>query len=102
MKDITVEELKQKIDAGDKFYFIDVREPYEYAAENLEAVNIPLGNIPMKLEELREYEDQEIIIHCRSGARSGNAKQFMVQAGFKNVRNVLGGILEWKNKFPNK
>lgn len=98
MEDINVTQLKAKMDAGEDFYFVDVREPYEYEEQNLGAVNIPLGEIPQKIEELRAYEEKEIIIHCRSGARSGTAKQFLVQAGFKNVRNVLGGILDWNEK----
>lgn len=102
MEDINVTQLKEKIDNGDDFYFIDVREVYEYAEDNLEAVNIPLGEIPSKIEELRALNATEIIIHCRSGARSGTAKKFLEQAGFKNVRNVLGGILDWNEKFGKK
>lgn len=102
MEDINVTQLKEKIDNGDDFYFIDVREVYEYEAENLDAVNIPLGEIPSKVEELRALDVKEIIIHCRSGARSGTAKNFLEQAGFTNVRNVLGGILDWNEKFRKK
>ncbi len=102
MEDINVSQLKEKIDKGEDFYFIDVREVYEYEADNLEAINIPLGEIPSKIEELRALNAKEIIIHCRSGARSGTAKKFLEQAGFKNVRNVLGGILDWNEKFGKK
>ncbi len=102
MEDIDVIALKAKMDAGEKFVFIDVRETWEYADDNLGAINIPLGEIPGKLNELREHEDEEIIIHCRSGARSGNAKQFLLQAGFTKVRNVLGGILDWNDKVKGK
>lgn len=102
MEDINVKQLKEKMDAGEDFYFIDVRETYEYAEDNLGAVNIPLGDIPSKIQELKDMGDKEIIIHCRSGARSGTAKQFLEQAGMKNVRNVLGGIMDWHVKFPKK
>lgn len=102
MDDINVIQLKEKMDNGDDFYFIDVREVYEYEADNLNAVNIPLGEIPSKIEDLRELNASEIIIHCRSGARSGTAKKFLEQAGFKNVRNVLGGILDWNEKILKK
>jgi len=102
MNDIDVVALKAKMDAGEKFVFIDVRETWEYEAENLGALNIPLGELPGKVAELREHEAEEIIIHCRSGARSGNAKLFLVKAGFKNVRNVLGGILDWNEKIVSK
>lgn len=100
MEDINVTQLKEKIDGGEDFYFIDVRETYEYAEDNLGAINIPLGEIPSKLQELKDLGEKEIIIHCRSGARSGTAKQFLVKAGIKNVRNVLGGIMDWNAKFP--
>ena len=71
--DITVEELKQKIDAGEKFVFIDVREPHEYEEFNLNATLIPLGTLPSAINDLLPHKDEEIIIHCRSGARSGSA-----------------------------
>lgn len=97
MKDITVDELKARIDNGDKFVFIDVREEYEYEDDNLAAWNIPLGDLPDKLDELEAHKEDEIIIHCRSGARSGNAKNFLASKGFTNVRNVLGGILAYRS-----
>ena len=100
MKDITVEELKEKIDAGDDFVFIDVREPYEYEEFNLGAKLIPLGSLMSHLLELDQYREKEIVIHCRSGIRSGAAKDTLAQLGFKNVRNLLGGVLDWKEKFP--
>jgi rhodanese-related sulfurtransferase len=96
MKDITVNELKERLDKDEKFVFIDVREEYEYEDDNLDAWNIPLGELPDKLDELESHKDEEIIIHCRSGARSGNAKNFLISKGFSNVRNVLGGILAYR------
>lgn len=99
MQDITVEELKQKMDNGDNFVFIDVREPFEYEEFNLGAQLIPLGSFLGALNDLEENRDNEIIIHCRSGARSGNAVQTLRQLGYKNARNVLGGVLEWRRLF---
>jgi len=96
MEDITVSELKERIDAGEKFHFIDVREPWEYDEDNLGAQNIPLGDLPGRLSELEAWKDEEIVVHCRSGARSGNAKAFMSQNGFTKVRNTLGGILAYR------
>jgi rhodanese-related sulfurtransferase len=98
--DITVQELKTKLDAGDKFVFLDVRETYEYAEFNLGATLIPLANIPYAAYgELDKHKKDEIIIHCRSGARSGRAQQYLQQVGFANVRNVLGGVLAWQDAF---
>ena len=101
MKDITVEELKIKLDAKEEFVFIDVRESYEYDEFNLGATLIPLGSLMSNLRNLEPYKENEIIIHCRSGIRSGAAKDTLVRLGFKNVKNLLGGVLDWKQKFPN-
>lgn len=97
MEDINVQDLKSRLDAGDKFIFLDVREEWEYEEDNLGAKNIPLGDLPDRLEELEDYKDSEIIVHCRSGARSGNAKKFLETKGFNQVRNVLGGIMAYRN-----
>ena len=97
MEDITVSELKNRLDKGEKFHFLDVREEWEYEEDNLGAENIPLGELPHRIAELEQYKDEEIIVHCRSGARSGNAKKFMESKGFSQVRNVLGGILAYRS-----
>ena len=100
MSDITVQELKKRLDAGDQsFVFIDVREPYEYHEFNLGAQLIPLGNIPNAIADFEEHKADEIVVHCRSGARSGQAKMFMMQNGFTNVRNLEGGVLAWQSAF---
>jgi rhodanese-related sulfurtransferase len=96
MEDITVKELKTRLEQGEKFYFLDVREEWEYEEDNLGADNIPLGELPHRLDELEKLKDDEVIIHCRSGARSGNAKKFLEGKGFTKVRNVLGGILAYR------
>jgi rhodanese-related sulfurtransferase len=97
MEDITVEELKSRLDNNEKLVFIDVREEWEYEDDNLKALNIPLGELPGRLDELETYKNEEILIHCRSGARSANAKKFLESKGFMKVRNVLGGILAYRN-----
>ncbi len=94
--DITVQELKGRLESGEKLNFYDVREEYEYEDDNLGATLIPLGEFPDHLSELEDLKDEEIIIHCRSGARSGNAQKFLQANGFSNVRNVLGGILAYR------
>ncbi|MGX7690357.1 rhodanese-like domain-containing protein [Flectobacillus sp. BAB-3569] len=93
--DITVEELKQRLDAGEEFNFLDVREEYEYEEDNLGALLIPVGELPDRLYEIQGWKDQEVVVHCRSGARSGRAKAFLETQGFTNVRNVLGGIMAY-------
>jgi rhodanese-related sulfurtransferase len=97
MEDITVSELKNRLDKGEKFHFLDVREEWEFEEDNLGAENIPLGELPHRISELENYKDDEIVVHCRSGARSGNAKKFMESKGFTQVRNVLGGILAYRS-----
>ena len=99
MQDITVEELKKRLDSGENPVIIDVREPYEYEEYNIGAKLIPLGSLPNAIEDLEELKDQEIIVHCRSGARSASAKAFLESHGFKSVRNLLGGMLEWQSRF---
>lgn len=99
MNDITCQELKERMDKGEKLNIIDVREPYEYEEFNIGAQLIPLGEIPFKLDELATLKNEEVIVHCRSGARSGNAKLFMVESGFTNVRNLIGGMVEWQTNF---
>lgn len=87
------------MDKGEDLFIIDVREPHEYAEFNIGAENIPLGTLVSRLYDFDERKDDEIIVHCRSGARSSNAKALLEQSGFKNVRNLTGGMLEWQQKF---
>jgi rhodanese-related sulfurtransferase len=97
--DITVDELKERLDKGEKINLIDVREQYEFDEFNLGGRLIPLGTLPASLEQLDNLKNEEVIVHCKSGGRSGNAKQFLSQHGFTNVRNLLGGVMEWQKKF---
>ena len=99
MKDITVQELKERMDKSENLIVIDVREPHEYEEYNIGARLIPLGTLPDHMDELSQYKNDEIIVHCRSGARSGNAKLFMMDHGFSNVRNLLGGMLAWRDTY---
>jgi rhodanese-related sulfurtransferase len=99
MSDITTDELKQRMDAGEKLNIIDVRELHEFEEYNIGAKLIPLGELPSRINELEQLKNEEIIIHCRSGARSNSAKMFLLDNGFTNVRNVLGGMLDWRSKF---
>ena len=103
MQDITVEELKARLDAGEKLTVIDCREPHEYAEFNIGAQLIPLGRFQtFQVEELEDLKEEEIIIHCRSGARSGQACMLLDSIGFKNTKNVIGGILAWQQMTGTK
>lgn len=102
MQQISVDELKTRMDAGEKINLIDCREPHEYAEFNLGGTLIPLGKIQtMQTEELDDLKEEEIIIHCRSGQRSMMACLFLDTLGFKNTKNVVGGVLAWQEKFGN-
>lgn len=90
--DITPTELKKRMDAKEDLNILDVREEWEYEEKNIGAKNIPLGELPAHLHELDKWKDEEVIVHCRSGKRSANAQKFLQQQGFKNVRNLDGGI----------
>ncbi len=98
--DITVEELKTRMDNGEKINLIDVREPYEYEEFNLGGKLIPLGTIASSLDDLEDWKEQEVVVHCKAGGRSAAAVDYMQKMGFTNVRNLLGGVLDWQAKFP--
>lgn len=93
--DITVQELHQKFQAGEKFVFVDVREPWEYEEFNLGAQLIPLNTLLSDMAQLEAHKNDEIVLHCRSGARSGMAQNMMSASGFANVRNLTGGVMAW-------
>ncbi|MCS6885651.1 MAG: molybdopterin-synthase adenylyltransferase MoeB [Acidobacteriota bacterium] len=101
MTDITVEELKRRIDAGERPFILDVREPHEYQICRLDgAVLIPLGQLQNRLVELDP--EREIVVHCKLGGRSAKAAALLRSAGFKNVKNLLGGIDAWAQKVDPK
>ena len=90
-------EVKAKMDRGDHFVLIDVREPHEYQICSIpNAKLIPLGDLPKRINELDSAD--EIVAHCKSGMRSAKAVDFLKQAGFRKVRNMKGGILAWSDK----
>ena len=100
MTNITPEEVKQRLDAGEKLNIVDVREPHENAEFNIGGTLIPLGNIQtMQIDEIEDLKDKEVICYCRSGNRSGQACMFLDAMGFKNTRNLTGGMLSWEEKF---
>jgi sulfur-carrier protein adenylyltransferase/sulfurtransferase len=95
--DIDPVEVKAKLDRGDKFTLIDVREPHEFQICRIPGSTlIPLGELPKHLNELDL--NGEFVMHCKSGVRSGKAVDLMKQSGFRKVRNMKGGILAWSDK----
>jgi sulfur-carrier protein adenylyltransferase/sulfurtransferase len=94
--EITVQELKERLENGKEVTVLDVREPYEYEVANIGARLIPLGELPERLVELDK--DETFAIHCRTGARSANAVRLLQDAGFENVYNVKGGITAWSEE----
>ena len=93
---ITVEALKQKLDAKADIFILDVREPHEYQICNLKGYLIPVGDLPKRVNELDS--SREIIAHCRSGVRSAKAVNFLRRSGFRKVYNLTGGILAWADR----
>ncbi len=99
MNTITVEQLKQRLDAGEKIHLLDVREDHERAEYNIGGVHIPLGRVQaMQLDDIDGWKNDEVVVYCRSGNRSGMASLFLEQVGFKNVVNLTGGMLAWREK----
>jgi adenylyltransferase/sulfurtransferase len=94
--EITPAELKGKMDRGEGFVLVDVREPEEYAICRIPGSRlIPRATLPERLHELSTAD--EIVVHCKSGVRSGMAVEFLKQAGYRRVRNLVGGILRWSD-----
>ena len=100
MTNITPEEVKERLDKGEKLHLVDVRQPEETAEYNIGGIALPLGNIQnMQLEDLEDLKNEEVILYCRSGQRSGVAAMILDQAGFSNTKNLTGGMLAWRQKF---
>lgn len=99
MNTITVEELKKRLDSGENLHLLDVREDHERAEFNIGGTHIPVGKVQaMQVDEIEGWKDDEVIVYCRSGNRSGMAGMFLEQMGFKNVVNLTGGMLAWREK----
>ena len=92
-----VKELKRKLDAKEDFFLLDVREPNEFQIGRIPGSTlIPLGEVPQRVSEIPR--DKEIVVHCKMGGRSAKAAAFLRQQGYKNVKNLKGGILDWSDK----
>jgi rhodanese-related sulfurtransferase len=103
MQNISAEELKRRMDAGEKINLIDVREPHENADFNIGGTLVPLGKIQtMQVDDIEDMKDEEVILYCRSGNRSGQACLILDTLGFKNTKNLTGGMLAWQEKVGSK
>ncbi|HYF69361.1 MAG TPA: rhodanese-like domain-containing protein, partial [Ohtaekwangia sp.] len=101
MKEVTVQELKEMMDSGSEFQLIDVREPHEYDICNIGGELIPQGDIPNNVDRISK--DKQVVIHCRSGARSGNMVQWLEKNhGMENLYNLKGGILAWAREIDDE
>lgn len=91
---ITPKELKERMDKGEKLFLLDVREPWEHSLAKIEGcVLIPLGTLPQSMEQVDQ--SAEIIAYCHHGMRSADATGFLLQQGYPNVKNLIGGIDAW-------
>ncbi len=98
--DIQVEELKQRLDAGENIFVLDVRDEHEYEISNIGGHLIPLPELPRRIHELDS--NREIVAICKMGARSAKAVQILRQSGFAKVRNLSGGINAWSDRVDPK
>lgn len=97
MKQISAQELKERMDNGEKLNIIDVREPSEYAEYNIGGKLIPLGKIAgMQFDEIEDMKEEELIIHCKAGSRSMQACLILEQVGFTNLVNLTGGVMAFQ------
>jgi|AntRauTorckE6833_2_1112554.scaffolds.fasta_scaffold00007_11 adenylyltransferase/sulfurtransferase len=98
MKEVTVQELKEKRDSDEEFFLLDVREDVEYLVSNLDGEHIPLGQLENRMKELEEKKDEEVIVMCRSGNRSSRAVSYLESKGFENAYNLKGGMKAWASE----
>jgi rhodanese-related sulfurtransferase len=100
MQTITIEEVHARLEAGEKLNLVDVREPNENAEFNIGGILHPLGRVRnFEVDELESMKDQEVIVYCRSGNRSGQACMMLETMGFTNLKNLTGGMLAWTEKY---
>ena len=96
INEIQPEALKARLDANERIVLLDVRQPEEHAEENIpNSILIPLGELPARIAELEPHRNDEIIVYCRSGNRSGQACMLLQMLGFTNPVNLHGGMLAW-------
>ena len=99
MQNITIQELKARIEADEQLNLIDVRQPEEHAEFNIGGLLLPLGNIvAMQIDEIEDLKNQEVICYCRAGSRSMQACMMLESFGFTNVKSLSGGMMAWQSE----
>jgi sulfur-carrier protein adenylyltransferase/sulfurtransferase len=96
---LSVQDLKRRLDAGDRPFILDVREPFEYKIANIGGTLIPQSEVPRRLAEIDR--EREIVVQCKSGGRSQRIAEFLKQSGYPNVVNLAGGILAWSSEIDS-
>jgi adenylyltransferase/sulfurtransferase len=97
---ITVQELKRRLDAGEDLFILDVRQPFEYQIANIGGKLIPMNEVPRRLAEIDR--NREIVVHCKLGISSQHVAEFLAQQGYANVKNLAGGIRAWAEQIDPK
>lgn len=97
IRSMSVQEVHARLaQREDNRLLLDVRTPEEFASGHIAgALNIPVDDLPVRLEEIAGYRSAPVIVYCRSGRRSLVASQILVKAGFRDVTNMTGGVLDW-------
>jgi len=97
MKEITTKELKQRLESGEPLILIDVREPYEHDEFDIGGTNIPVTELPFRIDELKQFGDGDLVLYCQSGNRSILAQKLLaMQFSIENTYDLKGGVNAWK------
>ena len=97
--EISATELKEKLDKGEEIVLLDIREPHELQIARLDnTVHIPMGELASRLHDLEKYKNKEIVVYCRTGNRSLNCTEFLINKGFPKTQNLTGGIHAWSDE----
>ncbi|MFV1981780.1 MAG: rhodanese-like domain-containing protein, partial [Rhodothermia bacterium] len=96
--EITVKELNERLQSGQDVFLLDVREPFEREIVNIGGVLIPMRTLPDRLDELDLPKDQDIVVYCRSGARSGRVVHWLRSIGYDSALNLKGGVMAWREE----
>lgn len=97
MENISVAEVKSRLQSGEQLHLVDVREPDEHAEFNIGGILLPMNKIQsMDYDDIEDWKDKEVILYCRTGNRSTQACLFLEMTGFSNVKNLAGGMVAWQ------